>query len=197
MLLKRLRKKTVKGFFLKTLSILYIITILTNFCSCNYKNIDEIYVIAVKNAKESKIELDLLLSIIHTESSFNKDAVSSKGACGLMQLTPSTASFIAKKSGYSGVIDLFDAECNLFLGCRYLCYLREKFVSIDLVLCAYNAGEGRVKEWLSNPLYSYDGITINHIPYSETRQYLRKVAKNRRFMKLYLQGRGYYEKAKE
>ena len=197
MLLIKSKGKIVKGFFFKTLIVLFVLIILVNFCSCRYQNIDEIYIIALKNAKQSDIELDLLLSIIQTESSFNKNAISNKGACGLMQLMPSTASFIAEKVGYVAVIDLFDIECNIFLGCKYLCYLKEKFITLDLVLCAYNAGEGRVREWLLNPTYSNDGVALSYIPFKETRQYLQKVTNGRKIMKLYLKGRGYYAKAKE
>lgn len=196
MLLKKSKKKAYSR-FVKFLIVFLIFCIIANFCSCKVKNVNKIYSLVIENAEVYSIEADLLLSIINTESSFNEKAISNKGACGLMQLMPSTAIFIAEKHGYSGVIDLFDPKCNLDLACKYLLYLKEKFQTLELVLCAYNAGEGRVREWLSNSLYSKDGLTLNEIPFKETKEYLQKVISGRKFFKAYLKSKGYYEKGKE
>ena len=114
----------------------------------------------------------LVLSVINAESSFNKNAVSSAGAIGLMQLLPSTAEFVAQKVGYKQQIDLFNARCNIYLGVAYISYLQNCFSSFDRVICAYNAGEGVVREWKDDE----DGYLI--IEYQETKKYLQKVKKN-------------------
>ena len=139
-------------------------------------------------SKTYSLEPDLVLSIIYVESSFNTNAVSNKGACGLMQILPSTAEYIAKKIGYCNQIDLFNSECNLILGCAYIDYLSNKFKNECAVLCAYNAGEGVVSNWLANKKYSFDGKTLSCIPYSQTHYYVKKVLKYKCIFKIYVRG---------
>ncbi len=64
------------------------------------------------------------------------------------------------------------------MGCWYLNNLREEFSDIDLVIAAYNAGRGRVSEWLLNSEYSSDGKKLSYIPYAETKSYVDKVNAN-------------------
>lgn len=129
-----------------------------------------------ETAKRCHPDWRLVLSVIKAESNFSVTAVSRVGACGLMQLMPETASFIAAKEGI-GSFDLFDAEDNILLGCRYLLYLQKKFPDRDAMLAAYNAGEGKVREWLQNTDCSADGQRLNRVPFAETREYLQKVKK--------------------
>ena len=98
-----------------------------------------------------------LRAVMHVESNFYEDAVSNKGAMGLMQLMPETALAM-------GVLDPFDARQNVMGGARYLRVLANRFGG-DLVLtiAAYNAGEGAVQK--------YRGIP----PYAETRRYVQRV----------------------
>jgi hypothetical protein len=113
----------------------------------------------VVNAASGKYRLDpdLVNSVIKAESGFNVKAVSPKGARGLMQLMPQTASGL-------GVQNAFDPEANVDGGARYLRELLERY-NFDLVkaLAAYNAGTRRVEE--------YGGVP----PYYETRAYVRKI----------------------
>ena len=118
------------------------------------------------------VELSLVLAVMKTESNFNKKALSCKGAIGLMQVMPETAKFIAEKVNFTGDIDLYDEDVNIYLGVSYLKYLSEKFLKLEVVLWAYNAGEGRVKKWLS------DGLTSP--PYKETKNYSIKVMRRKR-----------------
>ncbi len=119
-----------------------------------------------------------VFAIICAESSFDKDAQSEAGAKGLMQLMPSTAEWLVEK--YKLEADpnmLFDADTNILLGCQYLSYLNGRFDNdLALVLAAYNGGEGNVKKWLTNELYSPDGKTLTNIPYKETANYVKKVS---------------------
>ena len=103
------------------------------------------------------LDPDLVNSVIHAESGFNSHAVSPKGARGLMQLMPSTASAL-------GVNDAFDPQANVGGGSRYLRELLERY-NFDLVkaLAAYNAGPERVEQ--------YNGVP----PFHETRAYVARI----------------------
>jgi soluble lytic murein transglycosylase-like protein len=109
-------------------------------------------------AREHRVDAALLQAMVTVESAFATRAVSSKGAMGLMQLMPDTASRY-------GVTDLFDPAQNLDAGARHLRYLLERYhCDLTLALAAYNAGEGAVKR---------HGNAIP--PYRETVAYVPKV----------------------
>lgn len=96
--------------------------------------------IAEEKALKHNVDPALVKAVIRTESNWNPGAVSRKGALGLMQLMPSTASLM-------GVGDPFDPEDNIDGGTRYLKYLLEKFNgNLSLALAAYNAGPKRVEK---------------------------------------------------
>ena len=108
-------------------------------------------------AREHGVNRDLIRAIIETESEFDPLAVSSRGACGLMQLMPGTVSRF-------GVVDCFDARENVAAGTRLLKVLLTRYQgSIDLSVAAYNAGEGAVARHRGIP------------PYRQTRAYVRRV----------------------
>jgi soluble lytic murein transglycosylase-like protein len=102
----------------------------------------------------------LIKAVIKTESNFDPYAVSNKGACGLMQLIPGTATRF-------GVSDVFDPKANIYGGTQYLGWLTTYFKGdLELVLAAYNAGEHAVEKY------------NNQIPpYKETINYVKKVFK--------------------
>jgi hypothetical protein len=106
------------------------------------------------------IDPDLINSVIHAESGFNPHAVSRKGAQGLMQLMPQTASQL-------GVANAFDPSANVEGGTRYLRELLERY-NFDLIkaLAAYNAGPHRVEQYRGVP------------PYYETRAYVARVVRD-------------------
>jgi transglycosylase-like protein with SLT domain len=107
-----------------------------------------------------QLDPDLVNSVIKAESGFNAHAVSRKGAQGLMQLMPGTASKL-------GVPNAFDPQANVEGGARYLRELLERY-NFDLVkaLAAYNAGPQRVEQFRGVP------------PYHETRAYVARIVKD-------------------
>ena len=135
--------------------------------------------IIVACAEKFEIEPCLVASVINVESGYNEDALSGKGAIGLMQILPSTAEWVCKRLNRNFEEDkLFDANENILIGSFYLSYLAHYFDSMPLALCAYNAGMGNVKKWLTNKQYSSDGTSLKEIPFKETKDYLEKVQKN-------------------
>jgi soluble lytic murein transglycosylase len=120
------------------------------------------------------VDANLVLAVIKVESDFDENAISSKGAVGLMQLLPSTALFVSDKLGVEfSEEDLFDSDINIRFGTYYLSYLFDKFATLETVLAAYNAGEGNVSRWLS--LFSDDGKTLRQIPFEETERFVSRV----------------------
>lgn len=126
-----------------------------------------------KQAKASKVDPAFVFAIARRESSFMHDAYSSAGAAGLMQLKPSTASYMAKSRVKKR--QLFKPERNAKLATNYLSYLMTKSKGNPIVAtAAYNAGFSRVKRWLPDQSMSADAW-IETIPYKETRNYVKAV----------------------
>ena len=139
----------------------------------------------VKYADYYGLDQTLIFSVIKVESGFDKNAVSDAGAVGLMQITPDTGEYIANLQGVEHY-DLLDPVTNINFGCYYIKYLFMKFKNTDTALCAYNAGEGNVSLWLQNKEYSADGKTLTTVPFSETREYIKKIHETfSKYKKLY------------
>jgi soluble lytic murein transglycosylase len=102
------------------------------------------------------------------------DAMSPAGAAGLMQLMPSTAAYVAQKKVSRQV--LFDPQRNVQYGVQYLRFLMDKMHNNPvLVSAAYNAGWGKVEQWLPDKRPIATDIWIETIPYRETRDYVKAV----------------------
>jgi soluble lytic murein transglycosylase-like protein len=111
-----------------------------------------------EHAAAHGISPDLVRAVIQVESGFNPRAVSRKGAMGLMQLMPATAT-------HYRVLDPFDPAENIRAGVAYLRRLLDRYSNrVDLALAAYNAGPGAVDR---------HGERVP--PYKETREYVRKI----------------------
>ena len=134
-----------------------------------------------KYANEYSLDKYLVASIINEESSFKKNAVSSKGAKGLMQIQDETGRFIAQSLNEEyNENTLFNPQTNIRYGCWYLNYLRKKFPYKVVYLSAYNAGEGNVNLWLKDKNTSDDGITLSSIPFAQTEEYVSKILHGRK-----------------
>ena len=127
------------------------------------------------------LDKNLVFAVIKAESGFKENAVSKVGAVGLMQILPSTGEWVSKKIGLNyNENDLYDGEKNIEIGVYYLSYLLNLFDNnLENAICAYNAGQYTIMSWLSTKEYSDDGIVLNKIPYSETKNYLTKVKFNK------------------
>jgi soluble lytic murein transglycosylase len=133
-----------------------------------------------QQADEKGVDAALIAAVIYEESKF-RDQTSSAGARGLMQITPQTADYIADKSG--GVAfehgDLASPQINIAYGAWYLRYLHDKYDGRDVaVVAAYNAGEGKVDEWLEGA----GGLSLfgrDDSAFPETREYVDGVLAHR------------------
>lgn len=126
-------------------------------------------------AHEADLPASLVNAVICCESRFRPEAVSSAGACGLMQLTPPTFRELVSELGLPPNSDLFDPAANIRCGTYYLKKLMTLFPEPSTALAAYNAGIGNVSDWLADPKYSHDGRTLHTIPFAETRKYVKRV----------------------
>lgn len=139
-----------------------------------------------RNAEYYGVPKDIIYSVIKVESDFRYDAVSSKGAVGLMQIMPETFEWLVTKTGEShDTSKLYDPAINIKYGTYYLKMLYDELAVWDTVYAAYNAGIGNVRKWLKDDQYTTNGRLTN-IPFNETSKYILKVNEARdKYNKLY------------
>lgn len=131
-----------------------------------------------KSAQKYSLDPYFVMGVISAESNFKEDAHSTKKAYGLMQIKDETALWCVdnfKLDINSGDIHL--PENNIEIGCAYLDYLIKLYNgNVDTAVAAYNAGLGNVNRWLADKRYSGEGKTLVKIPFSETKEYVKKVS---------------------
>jgi soluble lytic murein transglycosylase len=182
---RKKQTKRKKWFYLKWGIIILVIVVVGLSL---YKGItdyfdDFFYRIAYENyiyeySDKYGIDPYLVMAVIKVESNFKTDAISPKGAIGLMQIMPETGKWLAKINKFDNYSDeaLMEAETNIMYGCSYLNWLNKQFDGDRTkVLAGYNGGIGNVKEWLNDQQYSRDGISLDNIPFPETKNYVKKV----------------------
>jgi len=117
-------------------------------------------------SEKYSLQPELILAVIKTESAFRTYAISNKGACGLMQVLPSTADEIAEELRIELKNDkLFEPTINIILGSYYLNKLADQFGDFETALTAYNMGPGRV-------------MNLEEANYSYSKEYANEVLKN-------------------
>jgi soluble lytic murein transglycosylase len=136
--------------------------------------------IVVQRSQEIGLDPAYVYGLIRQESRFIMDARSHVGASGLMQVMPATAKWTARKIGMSGFEprQLTDKQVNVRIGTSYLKLVLDDFGgSMPLAAAAYNAGPSRSRAWRNGPTLE-GAIWAENVPFSETRNYVKKVLSN-------------------
>ena len=130
-----------------------------------------------QQARDKDLDPSLIAAVIYQESKF-RDQTSHAGARGLMQITPETAEFIAKRSGGTAFSqeDLATPQINISYGSYYLRYLLDHYDgNTELALAAYNAGQTNVDRWVRDAGGEGEFDRTDDIPFPETRNYVENV----------------------
>jgi soluble lytic murein transglycosylase len=133
-----------------------------------------------KRGQSINLDPAYVYGLIRQESRFIMDARSGVGASGLMQVMPATARWTAKKIGLEGFTQdqLNDRDTNIAIGTAYLKFaLDDLNGSMPMAAAAYNAGPGRPRTWRNGPVLDA-AIWAENVPFSETRDYVKKVLSN-------------------
>lgn len=134
----------------------------------------------VKRSQGISLDPAYVYGLIRQESRFIMDARSGVGASGLMQVMPATARWTAKKIGLEGFTadQINDRDTNITIGTAYLkLALDDLGGSMAMAAAAYNAGPGRPRTWRNGPVLDA-AIWAENVPFSETRDYVKKVLSN-------------------
>jgi soluble lytic murein transglycosylase len=132
-----------------------------------------------QQATQKRLDPALVAAVIYAETKFDS-RTSSAGAVGLMQILPQTAQFLAHRSGATTftTADLSQPQVNIAYGSYYLRYLLDEYHgSRVLALAAYNGGEANVDRWMARA--PGGRLSIEEIPFPETRAYVRRVLQAR------------------
>ena len=135
-----------------------------------------------QQAGDKNLDAELIAAICYQESKF-QDRTSNAGARGVMQLLPSTADYIARKSGGTQFVqgDLADPQINISYGSWYLRYLLDHYDGNErLAIAAYNAGETNVDRWVAKAGGPGEFSKDEDIPFAETRAYVTSVEEKKR-----------------
>ena len=132
----------------------------------------------------------ILYAFIRTESNFDPDVDSNAGARGLMQITEVTFDWIKTKIAPTEDLtsdDLYDPETNIRFGTFFISYCLKKYNNhLATAAAAYHNGVGAVDTLLAEEQYSTDGITLDHYPYPQMRQYVKKITESyQRYSEIY------------
>ncbi len=146
-----------------------------------------------KYCKEFDVDKCLVYGVIKTESGFDPNATSPVGAIGLMQLMPDTFTWLQNyRTEFmpDKILDskeLYKPKLNIEYGVYLLRYLLDMYDgNTALAICAYNAGNGNIDEWLAQGIITPDNVDPDNIPFPETANYLVKVqAASEKYRELY------------
>ena len=130
-----------------------------------------------QQAAEKHLDPALIAAVIYAETKFDPRS-SAAGAEGLMQIMPETALFLAHRSGATTFTtsDLGTPAVNIAYGSYYLRYLLNEYHgNLTDALAAYNGGESNVDQWIAAARAQGHSLTVDEIPFPETRAYVAKV----------------------
>ena len=132
----------------------------------------------------------ILYAFIRTESNFDPNVDSNADARGLMQITEVTFDWIKTKIAPTEDLtfdDLYDPETNIRFGTYFVCYCLKKYDNhLATAAAAYHNGLGAVDALLTETQYSTDGVTLEHYPYPQKRQYVKKITESyQRYSEIY------------
>ena len=132
----------------------------------------------------------ILYAFIRTESNFDPNVDSNADARGLMQITEVTFDWIKTKIAPTEDLtfdDLYDPETNIRFGTYFVCYCLKKYDNhLATAAAAYHNGLGAVDALLTEMQYSTDGVTLEHYPYPQMRQYVKKITESyQRYSEIY------------
>ncbi len=176
----------MKKFFKKLMTTLLIIIVISIVILLVYKNVffpRSHKDIVEQAASIYNVDPNLIYAIIKQESGFNTYAVSKSGAKGLMQLMDATAKDMINGIDTIDINDynIYDPYTNIFIGTKYISYLINHFDgNYYLAVTAYNAGMGKIQDWIDKDYSEYDEFSKVYecIEYTETRIYLNNVITN-------------------
>jgi soluble lytic murein transglycosylase len=143
------------------------------------------------DARANGLDPYLVAALIRQESEFNPNAVSRKSAYGLMQLLPSVGKSLSKKDGqrHFSTNELLNPAINLQLGTQDLRKSIDHYGGqVEYALAAYNAGDTPVHQWMSTNNYKDIAEWVESIPYSETRDYVQAILRNRELYRAVYEG---------
>jgi soluble lytic murein transglycosylase len=144
-----------------------------------------------RSATSNGLDPYLVASLIRQESEFNPAAISHANAYGLMQLLPEVGKQTAKqiKFKHYSTADLLDPSANLKLGAKYFKSMIDEYNGqVEYALAAYNAGTNRVAEWRAAGTYKDIPEFVESIPFTETREYVQAIMRNRAMYKKIYEG---------
>ena len=134
------------------------------------------------DAQAQGLDPYLVASLIRQESEFNPGAISRANAMGLMQLLPAVGKQEAKRTGIKkfAPVQLLNPSINLKLGTANLKQVLDRFNGTpEYALAAYNAGDVPIRNWMSENNYKDLPEFVESIPYTETREYVQSILRNR------------------
>jgi soluble lytic murein transglycosylase len=131
-----------------------------------------------QSAENHNIDPFLIAAMIRVETNYKYHLESKKGAIGIMQLMPDTASWIVEAANFEPQTpeDLLKVDVNINLGAWYMKWLTKHYNgNIVYAVAAYNAGQGNVNKWKENGVWDGTEANIDQIPFGETRHYVQRV----------------------
>jgi len=135
-----------------------------------------------QQAADEHLDPALIAAVIYAETKFDA-RTSSAGALGLMQILPQTAEYLARRSGGTTftTADLAEPSVNIAYGSYYLRYLLDHYHGNEmLAVAAYNGGLANVDRWIAQARTQGHALTIDEIPFPETRAYVERVLQKQR-----------------